>query len=580
MVSNMINTFAIPTQQIIGGFASGAGMTKESRKAMLQGIRTMRGIVAERGEAVQSALKALYNDESILDPFNGKLEIPEGSLSDNKFVKFVDKTVSLPSRFLMGMDEFFKQANYRGKNYADAAWLADVDNLKGAERKAFIEKYMLDSFDESGAGTRGEAMLTAQRATFTEGLEDPLSLMLQKAAVESNLVRFVVPFVRTPLNVLSQGFQQIPVLGMLSGRWRRDFMAGGERRAQVIGKQVIGASLATTGVALAANGIITGSGSKDPAVRREWLKNHQPYSFRVTNDDGSITWVPYQRYEPASYVLALIADMYEIFEYGDATDQELSEVSFAVVAAIAENTVNKTFTKGLNDFFGALTDTENKAQGVIENIAGSFVPNIIPQMLNDQEQKEIRGVVDAVKNRVGMDSEIDRKRTFVGEIATGYGKKYHPLGGKRIPSDALQNEMTRLAEVHKGGFALPVSKVGDVDLKDEMYSETQSLYDKWIELSGEIKAPSGAYKGKTLRQALEAVIADPRYQQFQDGDITYDGENIKMLKKVARSYRQAAKMQLAKQDPRFKEVFDKHTNQKKALKRPTTLIEDINNGSR
>lgn len=577
MVSNLINTVSLPAQQVIGGVAS------LDFKTAMHGLRTYRGMIGGSVDAVKSSLRALYNDDAILDPFNGKIDIPQGYLGTSKVMRTTDKIVSLPSRFLMGMDEFFKQASYRGRIYADAVHHADLENLKGAEKQRYIKNYIKDSFDDAGAATRGDALLQAQRTTFTEQLDGELSKMLQRAAVKSNTVRFVVPFVRTPINVLSQGFQQIPVLGVLSKRWRDDVAAGGPRRAQAIGKQAIGGALTITGLHLVSEGYITGSGPSDPAVRKQWLQTHQPYSFRITNEDGSITWQPYQRYEPASYVLALMADMGEIFGDDNISEKEKSEVAFAVAAAVAENTINKTFTQGIADFFELLTDKEGKkAETIGESLAGSFVPNAIPQALNQQEKLEIRGMMDSILSRVGMDGHIDRKRNFMGEIMVGSGYKMHPLGGKLIEQDDLQAEITRLSEVHKAGFDLPVSKVGEVELKDTPYSENQSMYDKWIELSGEIKAPRGPFKGMTMRQALEAVIKDERYATLRDGDETYDGANVKMLKKIARQYRDAAKKILAKENPAFKQIFLDHDNAKKALKtkKPTTLIEDINNGSR
>ena len=44
-------------------------------------------------------------------------------------------------------------------------------------------------------------------------------------------MRQIFPFVRTPLNLISESIQRSPFFHMASGRWRKDWMAGGERRA-------------------------------------------------------------------------------------------------------------------------------------------------------------------------------------------------------------------------------------------------------------------------------------------------------------------------------------------------------------
>jgi hypothetical protein len=322
---------------------------------------------------------------------------------------------------------------------------------------------------------------------------------------------------------------------------------------------MIGGSLMILGYNAVSEGSLTGSGPSDPQVRKQWLKTNQPYSYRIPQADGSVVWQPYQRYEPASYTLALMADVGEILGDDNISEKDKFEVSRALFSALMENTVNKTFTQGISDFLTLLKDREGReTTSIAYGVAGSFVPNAIPQVLNQQEKLEIRSVVDAVLARVGMDSAIDRKRNAMGEVIVGTGHKSHPLGGKPMVDDPLQAEMTRLAEVHQTGFANPVSKVGGVELKDEMYSKTQSFYDRWMQYTGEVKPRSGPFRGLTLREAMEKLINDPKYKTLRDGDETYDGANVKVLKKVIRQYRNAAKMKLVKEDARFKEIFKAH----------------------
>ena len=176
-------------------------------------------------------MKAVYENNSFLDAFSNKVEGSEefGTVFG---VKAVDNVITAPSRLLMTMDELFKQSQYRGRVFADANLEATQQGLKGKARDDYVKQYLAESYSDTGAALRGDALLQARRATFTEPLEPGLASMIQAAAIQQPIIRFFVPFIRTPVNILSQTFQHAPVLGMVSSRFRADIAAGGVRAAQ------------------------------------------------------------------------------------------------------------------------------------------------------------------------------------------------------------------------------------------------------------------------------------------------------------------------------------------------------------
>ena len=566
-ISNAINSLAIPTQQLVGGAASLNG--KQVKHAM----RTYQGMAGSVRESVVSALKAFYNDDAILDPFNGKIDTMDVSNAH----RLNRATIGLPTRLLMGADEFFKQAQYRGRIFADAVAEANELGHKGAKRDAFVADYLSKSFDEYGGATRGEAMLQAQRATFTENLDPKgFGAKVQQTAIDHWWARLVVPFVKTPLNVLSQGFQHFPALGFLSKRLRDDVVAGGPRRAQAIGKQAIGAALTFTALSLAAQGRITGSGPKDPRVRAQWLRTNKPYSFVSRNADGSVEFTSYHRYEPFSYPLALAADMIEILQQRDSLSRmEAGELTAALVSAFAENTVNKTFTQGLADVFSLMTDTERSLENFLESFSGSFVPNAIPQMVDAEEKVVVEGIMDSLLSRLGMDGHLDRRRNVIGEVDLRHGSRMDPLGlvsDDIRAHDPVMAEMTRLAEVHQSGWGEPRSRYGSIDLREVEFSKEQSMFDRWMELQSEIEIG-----GLTLRERLAKTIKSRQYRAMSDGDRDFTGENEKHLKKIIQLYREKARVQLMRERPAFKDVFVEFEIHKRNLKRRsrTTSIQEI-----
>ena len=540
IISNMINGIMHPFEQMLGGLASG------KLDVAAHGARTLGHMILSSRENIKAALKAGWMDEAILDPTNQKLE---GDLANaGKDAGLVKKTVNLPSRALMTMDEFFKQAQYRGRITADAIMEANAQGLKGSDKREFVQNYISDSFDESGAAIRGDALLQSQRSTFTEPLTGDISKMFQAAAVKSNTVRFVVPFVKTPINILSNAYQHVPIISLTSKRFQDDLAAGGVRRAQALGKWVTGSSLMVMAGYLASANLITGSGPKDPKIRKLWLETNQPYSFRTENPDGSVTFTPYSRLEPYNQVFSLVADFREVIDdpYNQNPDGDQSAALAAMFLAVMENSVNKTFTQGLADLAELVTETERRGPKILNSMVSSFVPNAMNQLNGDELFRESRTLMDAVLAKTHLYNQVDVKRNPLGEPLYRPISKADPLnlfGDPITKDDPLIEEMTRLSILTQTGFQLPQVKLRGpegIDLSKIKYSENQTLFDRWIELSGTVKVG-----GMNMRERLESVMASSAYQQAPDGAVgVTEQTKIRILKGIIQDYREAAKAEL------------------------------------
>lgn len=544
-VSNALNMLLIPAEQAVGGAVS------LNRKQVSHAMRTFKGMFLGMREAGSTAMQAGWYDEAILDPFNAKIDDPALT---SKPETALGKVVNLPSRALMTMDEFFKQAQYRGRVFADAHEEALEQGLSGDDLTAYIQDYLKGSYSESGAATRADALLQAQRSTFTEGLDDKFSLAIQRLALEYPAVRFILPFVRTPLNILSQTWQHIPVLGATSGRFRADLAAGGARRAQAIGKWAVGASLMTLAGTMVAQGRITGSGPKDPRIRNVWLKNNQPYAFRIDNEDGTVFWVSYARMEPLSNIFSIAADMAEIqndpyAEYGSS-----GGIAAGLLMAFMENTVNKTFTQGIHDFMTVMTgDAPHKSEKVLHSAITSFIPNAINQMNGDDLLRESRTLADMAMARTHLYNGVDPRRNVLGEPVVRRLPKYDPLGLSNSDTrevDKVMAEITRVAILNQSVAGNPNRRIpgpNEIDLSEIPHSDTQSLYDRWVELTGEVEIG-----GKTLREKLEEMILSRSYQRLPDGFEGASGNTkARAIRKIISSYREKAKSEL----PELREII-------------------------
>ena len=88
-------------------------------------------------------------------------------------------------------------------------------------------------------------------------------------------------------------------------------MKGTDENAKAVmrGREALGAMVITTGVGMAATGVMTGNGPVDPQKRKAWLKTHQPQSIKVGN-----TWVSYGSVEPLNTVLLLLLTLLSLLK--------------------------------------------------------------------------------------------------------------------------------------------------------------------------------------------------------------------------------------------------------------------------
>jgi len=566
MIGTAVNSVMIPLQQIMGG-------------QVKHGVRTIAYQLSSSLEALRMATKSFKDDTSILDVLSTKFDMQTDIGKGSKNLPM--KIISMPSRFLLTMDEFFKQSTYRGRIMADAAMEADNLGLKGAKRSEFINKYVAESFGKEGNAIRPDALLQSQRASFTEALEagsigQKFQSLGRGEGVGSAMFRFILPFVRTPINILSQSFQNMPVLQIASKRFRDDITSGDPiRAAQARGKILTGFALLGLGHFLAGRGDFTGSGPTDPRIRAEWLKNNQPYSIKINNEDGSFYWMSYQRLEPLANVLSIFADVNEIVRdpYNERENSKIN-ITAALGLALAENTINKTFTKGLADLFGMMTGDPIKSEKAFYNMVGSFVPNILNQTNGDEAFREVRSVTDTFLSRTGLYEDVDPKRNVLGEIITRPTPKYDPMGlsniGNYREEDAVVGELSRLSIADGTAFSQLSATMfingKNENLKDIPYGDgPQSIYDKVLE-----QTSTTLIDGLTMREQLAKVMASDGYKRAIDGTkgLGSKGTKGQIVSTIINAYRNKAKSEI----PEYMEL-EKQSEQSKIDTIKSQLIE-------
>ena len=607
MKSGIYEAFIRPIEQI------GGGVVRADGRAIQLGFAQWRGMVMSMGDTMRAVGLSLKQGDAILDPLRrtqdnlqivgGKAVRPisgsnlgfEGGVGTA--IDWVGRLVELPTRLLMTGDELLKQMNYRGRLLTNA-----LDNtmerglsINSKEGKANIAKIFKEGFDKNGMANvkdnpiNADALEYSRVSSYTNTLQNGSYLnwgsKIQKFLNNAPELRFLAPFIRTPTNLWRHFGNRFP-LQMPGTRFmtkqNRDLWNSGDRRAraEVLGRQMIGISATMYGLSLAMENIedkdgnsypkITGDGPKDFRIKRQWLQlGWQPYSIARKNEDGTITYVQYNRMDPRFFILGIIADLKE--NIVNINDKQKEEIFSAAALTVFKNVTNKTYLRGISDALDLISSpTENKFNVFFGGVVGNAIPYTglrrqgIPGIIEpDQIAYEARGFTDRILSTIGLGEKyLEPKRDLLtgepiektpnalyinpdGIASFSFWFQGPSLVGRKV--DIKDNPV--LLEI--ATLKIPLQEPNKVKYKTIDFTQIfnkdskQSAYDYWTENIGKIKDSSG----DTLMQKLEKEINSRDYKLRQEGSATIEGGKELTLKLIYNGYKQLAYYDMLKKYP-------------------------------
>lgn len=584
-LSGATETFLVPMERYIGSFLD---YRKNPFGAEAQAIREdvsahMVGLMSSFGDSIRMAKQAMVLEKNMLDPAMTKIEgnetvnkisseflgIRKESLQ-GRFVDTIGKTTRGSLRLLGAEDEFFKQINYRARIFAEASKeakvLMDAGKLDKVGFKKFVQDKVDAAFDTAGKGTDTSATQYAREITFTEELDaGSMALKLQRATQDHPTLQLVLPFVRTPTNLIVRGAQRTPLAYLLSRRYKDTLKNGTPvERAQMLGRVAVGTTLLGGMYSLCLQGKITGAGPANPDQNRLWrAAGNQPYSIRI--DDQ---WVSYNRFDPLMMPVGLMANYFDMGKYLPEGDASWDDIAATTTFALATTIQDKAYLQGLTNFLDAIQANDNrglkKAGNIVDNFFASFIPAAPLQIVegvqafnaengdgNFPELREAVGLTDKIRRRIpSLNEALPKKYNWLtGE--TIINPDPYSTGFPVVPSNAaagrVGQELTRLRYPFRG---VPRTLEG-IQLNSQQLSD-------FARYMGTVKI-----NGKTLLQSLDQLIKMKAYSNTDER--VYDGVNLTReiiaISEVLSAYRQKAKATLLQSDPDlYKEFHARRVN--------------------
>ncbi len=627
ITSNSYNLLLRPAIRATGGVLSGNGKIVEQSireyvsivSEVMDSIAYMTPMINSSGDsALKSAVRVIKSESGVLDKATKFDFDMDTNFKGSWKMNMLGHVVRAPSRFLKGQDEFAKQISFRSNlkatiltdarrmsqlDFENLGYKNKADFIAGEIDKATLSKEALAERWETMvaygrvpdnpkvreawineniglANTKStyaaKALEEARETTFTTPLNDGLAKNASQIVQNYPFLRMFMPFVTTPMNILRTAFERTPVLGLMTRNNLKKFLHGtAEEKAMVRGNQAYGAAVSFMAFNYAMQGKITGGGpsyNKEPALAKLWnaSPDWQPYSINTGTAENP-NWVELKRLDPHGTLFGVIGDIYEMHEYSQQENVELTKLSKMVLASFANNVTSKTWMQGLNEITTLLTGdvSPREVDSILASRAAQFIPfSAMSMQLNqniNEQVREIRTYADHVRARIyqpigeriglGYDTLEVKHDWLTGEAVDspdymlGYirAKK---LDNGEIEAGKLYTELRKLNHPFQG----PNRKI------DGLIELDAKSYQRYNELVGTIKIG-----GKTLLQSLNETIDSAKYDK-EGNNFPYDetrsqeSHRVRLLNVKIQRYKKNAKRKLYMENPSLMDAV--RTNKK------------------
>lgn len=533
-------------------------------RAMAEGLASFETFQ----EAMSMALEALKKGESGLSSAT-KLDDPVQGISYDVFkqsyigqaVDWVASKLGLDSALqksidtsgtvlrgtfnaLTGTDEFFKVLNYRmslhklayNQAFEEAIQKGTPAHLLasevGARKIAILEAPTEELFDR--------AVREAETATFNN---TPEGLMGSFAKVigRSQALQLVVPFSKTPANLINYVFERTP-LDFFSQQTREILTTGtAAQKAEILARVSVGSFLITAAMGASYAGLVTGGADRDMTGER--TSGWQPYSFHIGGK-----YYSFDRFDPLTSFLGLGADIQNIVFNSDEDTTVMKSIEAALIS-ISRNITSKTMLQGLVEALDLLRAGDRTAETYVKKFVTSFIPAVSTAVEKtvDPTLSATISLIDEIKAKIpGLSSTLPPRLDILGDpikAQTVGPAALSPIKYSEDKNDPVRQEIARL-NIDTAARLRGMKKLMGVELTPEQYH-------KYLKLNGEM-----------LKEDLAMIVESPDYQDAPE-DAYSPNSKIKMIKDAMDRASAYASIQLLEEDTALADLLE--ANKERAL---------------
>lgn len=478
-------------------------------------------------------------------------------------INFMGHFVRLPSKALLGADEFTKHLVVRGevakRGIRRALKRPNVDlGDQASFQQAIAEEMELAFKGISSPDVRNEfqvresyeyAMAIRDEALYStfqqqNGWATAFNSFLQTPVI-GPLMRPWFPFVRTPLNILKEGFIDSTPIGLLiksqqlwvdtggsinpmkavllmQDKAMKDFAEEPGQAFQAAGQMALTMSLAAAlyGQVMSGNATGGGPGRWHPDRANAW--KYQKNWLKMQEENGRVPYaiagVPFSRFgEPVALVLRMVADVGEYSSYMSQDEQDAS--MFAIAGIMASGLYQASFLQGLNTLTDAVFGDD---PGGVRKVAAmqSWAATLTPfgGMMNYVD----KAFVDPYKRAYGgasMDEATESIESAWGEWMARLVDRLPGLGKAPMMFDQITGEPV-LTNPGNGPYGLNPAQIAipilprGVESADKTWTFVLRFMNKYTEYTPGNIDLNRAEQQQLNRLMAKAEIGGMTFQQW------------------------------------------------------------------
>lgn len=478
-------------------------------------------------------------------------------IEPSKPAEALGELVRLPTRVSVAVDEFskafFRRMEINALKYRYAYGMSDDqfrklnmrDNLDAtpeeiaAARQALVSKLQAIDFQDENwmtkmrmAGLEREAASITQFAkenTFQADL-GKVGNTLTKLRNDYPLLSFVIPFIKTPINITKDFFRYTPGSALA--------YAGTDKFSNVVAKNLMGLATISSIIGLYESDTITGHHSDKERATKE-AAGIPEMSIKIGNQ-----WYDYSRIEPVSSTLGFTLDVMSRYKdlVREGKDAEANKLVSGFMSVMRDNLVEKTFLAGIANFVMAATDAERYGPQILNNTVGSLVPAVVGSVarLQDPVNKEVDSAVASLMNRIpGLREELPTKFDILGQPKTVAPGQVLGLASR----EAEQTPVQQLLDNPYVNIRPVTKRLYGMELDAEQLSRLRQLTGEAVE--------------RTLAPRVDALnrIEDPRVRATR-------------IEKIVEKAREAGRKQFMSENirnPEFRDAFIKYRQEQRGV---------------
>jgi hypothetical protein len=517
----MLGTFKAPERNFIGNTAgqvmrvtknafSGAGQALFVDKS-----ERTRAVLPAGRELVQAAKNDIKNVEQELKGI-GKNHIVNDQIQEGKQI-FTPHLANTVRKVFPELPEWADNISVEGARKLINKAMSDGVFSKGTYVDTLSS--FLKARGYTAADFTGDGMTEAQKAEAREyAISEALKATYRDRSVISELItsaRFnpnkakspkvkmamevanaglegIMPYLKTPANILARGIEYDPILGTVStiinayyAKKQGDFKAAD--MIDDISKVLTGGAIATIGYFMRANNMIKGSSDDED---QEDLEGRQEYSLMAGDKSIPIDWMA-----PFCMPLFMGVELYDMFDRAGDGSAPLTSKIAGSLTSLSSAMLNTSMLDGLQDMIDNVKYADRAPIALVANAALGYLGQGVPTLFGQLERafnSPVQEMTFIDKNNKWFDPDAQRALGTLSKKIPGWdynqipyidrwgrtvdnggvGKRivnqlFNPANTSEIKETPVDAEIKRLEQVLGDGYNLTPAKAQSTITIDE-----------------------------------------------------------------------------------------------------------------